>query len=236
MLWHSKILDDLVPMQVLLDGKDYSRIVKAYHRFAGQFVSVRQSSDNEVYVIDWKKYLTVNSDFKGFLKMKEIVAPNPVDWFDKNFKIFLAGSIELGKAENWQNELYQKFYDSEFYDKQNIFYDVTLINPRRNSWSAEFGYTSECEEFAKQVNWELEAMENSDLIIMYLQPESMSPVSLMEFGLYCGSLESKMIVCCPDGFWRKGNIEIMCKRYSIPLYNSKEDLINAVKEILKERN
>lgn len=171
--------------------------------------------------------------------MKMIKAPNPIDWFGGDFKIFLAGSIELGKAEDWQNRLFRKFYDSEFYDRicdrKSIFCDVTLINPRRDSWGSDFGYTTDSEEFVKQVNWELEALENSDLIIMYFQPGTMSPVSLMEFGLYCGSLESKMIVCCPDGFWRGGNVEIMCNRYSVPLFDNIEDLFDAVKEILKDR-
>jgi hypothetical protein len=27
----------------------------------------------------------------------------------------------------------------------------------------------------------------------------------------------KLLVCCPEGFWRKGNVEIVCARYGVPL-------------------
>jgi hypothetical protein len=41
----------------------------------------------------------------------------------------------------------------------------------------------------------------------------MSPVTLLEMGLHARS--KKLVVCCPDGFWRKGNVDIVCERYGI---------------------
>jgi hypothetical protein len=27
-------------------------------------------------------------------------------------------------------------------------------------------------------------------------------------------------VCCEEGFWRKGNVEVVCNRYGVRLYES----------------
>lgn len=37
---------------------------------------------------------------------------------------------------------------------------------------------------------------------------------MLELGLFA-QYGSKLIVCCPDGFYRKGNIDIVCERYKI---------------------
>jgi hypothetical protein len=32
-------------------------------------------------------------------------------------------------------------------------------------------------------------------------------------------------VCCPEGFWRRGNVEMVCRRHRIPLFATLDDLI-----------
>lgn len=59
---------------------------------------------------------------------------------------------------------------------------------------------------------------------MYFAPNSKSPISLLETGLF----KDKLLVCCPEGFYKKGNIDIVCKRNNIPQIN---DLNKAIKEI-----
>ena len=56
---------------------------------------------------------------------------------------------------------------------------------------------------------------------MYFAPDTKSPISLLELGLFADRKD--MIVVCPDGFWRKGNVEFVCKEYGIPLLNTLED-------------
>lgn len=41
-----------------------------------------------------------------------------------------------------------------------------------------------------------------------------------------------MIIVCPDGFWRKGNVEIIAKKYGQILVNDLETGINLLKERL----
>jgi hypothetical protein len=44
----------------------------------------------------------------------------------------------------------------------------------------------------------------------------------LELGLFAHS--GKIRVICPSGFWRKGNVDIVCQYYNIPLYENFDDL------------
>jgi hypothetical protein len=127
--------------------------------------------------------------------------------------VFLAGSIEMGKAEDWQTQLTQTFNEAG--------YDV--FNPRREDWDSSWTQDFENPQFFQQVTWELNALENSDLIIMYFSPGTKSPISLLELGIFAKS--GKIRVVCPDPFWRKGNVDIVCQYYNIPLYENFETLL-----------
>jgi hypothetical protein len=126
--------------------------------------------------------------------------------------VFLAGSIEMGVAENWQDRVGKFFHD--------LGYDI--FNPRREEWDSSWEQKFENPQFYQQVNWELNALESADLVIMYFDPSTKSPISLLELGLFARS--GKLRVVCPDGFWRKGNVEITCNYYKIPLHNNLETL------------
>lgn len=64
-------------------------------------------------------------------------------------------------------------------------------------------------------------MEQSDhIIFFFFDPTTYSPITLYEMGLHTKS--GKIFVICPDGFWRKGNVDIVCNRYNIPLFNDLE--------------
>jgi hypothetical protein len=69
-------------------------------------------------------------------------------------------------------------------------------------------------------------MENADLIALYFDPKTKSPISLLELGLFANS--KKLVVCCPEGFWRKGNVDVVCERYGI---RQVEDLLEIVQFI-----
>ena len=126
--------------------------------------------------------------------------------------IFLAGSIEMDKAIDWQ-----KYCEEALKDNYIIF------NPRRDEWDSSWSQTIENDNFNEQVTWELNALEKADIIIMYFAGNTMSPISLVEFGLYAQSNKMKVVV--EENFWRKGNIDIVCKRYNIEQFKTLEHLI-----------
>jgi hypothetical protein len=136
------------------------------------------------------------------------------------YKIFLAGSIEMGRAVEWQTEVARSL---EHVD--NLF----VINPRRDDWDSSWVQSIENEQFNSQVTWELKGLEEADLIIYYFVPGTQSPISLLELGLYANT-EKMVLVCCPEGFWRKGNVDIVCDRYNIPTY---ENLDFMIKDLMR---
>jgi hypothetical protein len=131
--------------------------------------------------------------------------------------IFLAGTIDMGNSEDWQKDVI------DFFKKDN----VNIFNPRRAAWDSSWEQTFENPQFYQQVNWELSALERADVIILYLAEGSKSPISLLEMGLH--AKEGKLVVYCPDKFYRSGNVQIVCDRYNIPLYKDFDKLINRVK-------
>ena len=76
------------------------------------------------------------------------------------------------------------------------------------------------EKFKEQVNWELDLINEADVIALYLQANTMSPISLLELGRHVK--DGKLVVCCLEGFWRRGNVQIVCDRYGIPLLDTEE--------------
>lgn len=118
-------------------------------------------------------------------------------------RIFLGGSIDMGRAANWQAELPQQLADLR----------VGWLNPRRADWNPAWKAEASEPEFRRQVEWELAALEDADIIILYFAAGTQSPISLLELGLYARS--GKLIVLAPDGFWRKGNIDITAERYGV---------------------
>jgi hypothetical protein len=138
--------------------------------------------------------------------------------------VFLAGSIEQGKAIDWQSQIWEKLKDIP---------GLGVLNPRRDKWDASWKQERGNNEFTKQVEWELSALESVDVVAMYFDPATKSPISLYELGLISHrftAFSPKAIVCCPDGFWRKGNIQIVCHRYGHKMVDTLDDLIESIKE------
>lgn len=140
----------------------------------------------------------------------------PAHFDDLSPSVFLAGSIEMGAAENWQEHITRLLADT----------DITILNPRRDDWDSSWVQSIHNPQFRQQVEWELSAMEHADVIVMHFEPNTKSPITLLEFGLFARS--GKLIVHCPDGFWRKGNVEVVAARYGVPLVSSIDELARAV--------
>lgn len=134
-------------------------------------------------------------------------------------RVFLAGSIEMDVAEQWQSKVIQCFCD-----------DVIFYNPRRENWDSSWKQDRNNPHFWQQVVWELDHLKRADIIYMYFDPDTKSPISLLELGLHAKS--KKMIVCCPDGFWRKGNVDVVCEYYKIPVYTDFATSLCALKRSL----
>ncbi|MEM9485660.1 MAG: nucleoside 2-deoxyribosyltransferase domain-containing protein [Cyanobacteria bacterium P01_F01_bin.116] len=145
-----------------------------------------------------------------------IKPPQSLDLKNWQHTVFLAGSIEMGLAENWQDSITQSLATT----------DLIFLNPRRDEWNISWEQTITNSNFREQVEWELEAQEKAAMIVMYFAPATKAPITLLELGLFAHS--GKLVVCCPEGFWRKGNVEVVCDRYHIPMVASLDALIETI--------
>jgi len=129
--------------------------------------------------------------------------------------LFLAGSIEMGSAIDWQAALTAQLPD-----------DVVVLNPRREGWDPSWRQAIDEPRFREQVEWELDGLDRAGVIAMWFAPETRAPITLLELGLHARS--GKLVVGCPDGFWRKGNVEVVCARFGVPLVGDWDRFVSAV--------
>lgn len=139
--------------------------------------------------------------------------------------IFLAGSIEMGKASNWQEETITII--EKLQKETKYFSDLIVYNPRRKDWDNSWEQKLINPNFYQQVNWELNALQKSQIIFFYFDANTISPISLLELGKF----HTKAIVVVNDEYLRKGNVDIFCEKYNVPIFNSIE---SALKNLFKK--
>lgn len=152
--------------------------------------------------------------------MIEVKAPKRISF--SKYTVFLAGSIEMDTADRWQEKLVSKF---------SMYDNLQFLNPRRDDWDKNIKQSISDPKFSEQVNWELDGIETADVVVFYFDPKTMSPITLLELGYVIGSGQ-EAIICCPDGFWRKGNIEIMAQREHVTLVNTFNELCEELLQYL----
>jgi hypothetical protein len=141
----------------------------------------------------------------------------------RKFTVFTAGSIEMGAAVNWQRLMVT----------QLNHLPITVCNPRKGKWDQSITQQAEDKFFKQQVDWELDALEQADVICFFFDTETKSPVSLLELGLWSAS--DKVVVCCGEEYWKAGNVQLTCKRYGITCVEKFEQLVPLVEEMLIEK-
>lgn len=137
------------------------------------------------------------------------------------WKVFLAGTIDNGDSIDWQADFCHRVVDRNW----------DIYNPRRKYWNTKWTQSIDNPQFKQQVEWELKHMEKADIIIYNFLPDSKSPITFFELGLYSADPNKDIRVCCPPEFYRYGNIQIYCKHFGIELYNDIYDLIFDIQHI-----
>lgn len=149
--------------------------------------------------------------------MIEIKAPKRVPTSIEKPKIFLAGSIEQGKAIEWQKDVVQSL----------VPYNVMVLNPRRTNWNAS--WKDGDKNITRQINWELSGINMSDAVFFYFDPNTLSPITLLEFGK-CIAWDVKRFIVCPKGYWRRQNVLVTAKWHHERIYDS---LDQGIDELVK---
>jgi nucleoside 2-deoxyribosyltransferase len=157
--------------------------------------------------------------------MLHLKAPEKFDFDDEEtVNIFLAGSIEMGNAEPWQERLVEKFKDA----------NCVFFNPRRTDWDSSWVQDpTPGTKFHEQVTWELDHINYADLVVFYFDPNTQSPITLLELGYVLGA-DIPLIVCCPDGYFRKGNVVITSKMCGVSVLNTFDELIDELTQHIND--
>ena len=168
-------------------------------------------------------------NIKIFTAPEQIV---PALSYDK--KIFLAGSIEMGKAEQWQQEVvdlfFRKFNQLKTADRDKK--QLAIFNPRRIDWNENLEQVYENPVLNQQINWELTALEWSDIVYFYFDSNTISPISLLELGTY----KEKAVVYCSENYLRKANVDVYCERFKIKQVNAHQEAVNLITNSLIKTN
>ncbi len=135
--------------------------------------------------------------------------------------IFLGGQIDNGNASLWQKRVAEEL---------DGYSDILILDPRRDNWDTTLDNDIKCPQFFEQVSWELQAQEIAHTILYVFAPDAVSaqtskaPITLLELGLFIGST-AELLVVCPPGYYRKGNVDIVCKRYGLRVYESIDEMM-----------
>lgn len=84
--------------------------------------------------------------------------------------------------------------------------------------------------FVAQVDWEMDHAKLADVVVIYFVPSTQAPISLLELGMYATMYGGeKVVVCCPMGFWKRGNVRLVCRRFGVECVESVEELERIVR-------
>lgn len=122
--------------------------------------------------------------------------------------IFLAGS--MGQDENgvtWRDSIAEQLSGR---------YDV--LDPTCHNHAS-----LDAQGMKRHIQWELDAMELADKILLRFLPDAESPISLIELGLY--TFTDKLIVVCPKGFYKHNYLHVLCEKYNTPFLSNLEEAL-----------
>ena len=156
--------------------------------------------------------------------IRHFIAPEQADKGQGRIKLFFGGSIELGKAEDWQARLFDHLCARPYADQLDVY------NPRRGgSWDPSWNNNESCAPFREQVDWELYHQKDADLLLYYFAADTISPISLFELGLFHGH---KPVVGVDPAYTRIGNLMVTKDHFDLDINLGWDEFIKALEQRL----
>ncbi|KAI0483958.1 hypothetical protein GGR56DRAFT_1530 [Xylariaceae sp. FL0804] len=135
--------------------------------------------------------------------------------------IFLAGSTSMRNETDWREVLSSSL----------SALPITIYNPARSDWDSSWREEFDFAPYREQVLWELDKQAVADVVVVYFHPATQAVISLLELGL-SARLAGKVIAVCPRGYWKRGNVQIVCHKYGIEMLDDIDELPGAVEKKL----
>lgn len=167
-----------------------------------------------------------NVNYNGEIDAIRIITPPSFITLDNSrTSVFLAGSIEMDKAEQWQQRFIDEFISQ--YERGSSGRFVDIFNPRRANWDITAKQSIEDPVFYQQVRWELDYLEDAKVRVFYFAPDTLSPISLLEFGKFFDYPNT--FLCVNSAYQRAGNLEVFANKYKIKIHRDFGDIIRKIK-------
>ncbi len=160
-------------------------------------------------------------------RVKVITPPSFITLDTNNTSVFLGGSIEMDKAELWQEQFIKEFVP--LYEASNLGRCIDILNPRRANWDINIKQSIEDPAFYQQVRWELDYLEDATARVFYFAPNTLSPISLLEFGKFF--TYPNTFLCVNPDYQRAGNLEVFAHKYKIKIHRNFDEIIHKIKWI-----
>lgn len=131
--------------------------------------------------------------------------------------VFLAGTTSKVDASDWRETLSSSLSEVP----------ITIYNPYRADWDSTWLEDIKFSPYREQVLWELDKQAKADLVVVYFHPATQAPISLLEFGL-SAQVPGKVIAVCPERFWKRGNVQIVCQKFGVEFLENVDGLHEAI--------
>lgn len=155
----------------------------------------------------------------------QVITPNDLEQqpLYPTRSIFLAGPTEIPWRAGFIAALRQRLTAT----------NTTIFDPFQPKWDSTWKEDVDRDpRFAAQVAWELTAQDRATAVAVFFHADSKAPVSLLELGLCARS--GKAVVGCEPGYWKRGNVQAVCRRYGLPLADSLNGLADMAAQKLRE--
>lgn len=137
-------------------------------------------------------------------------------------RIFLlAGASEMDSSSRWQETV------ASFISKAG---HIALCSRLQDSKLSTSSF--ENAHFFQVRSWELDALELAEFVVFHLDASSKSPEGILELGYAAAKFPKKVCVICPEGFWCKGLVDILCYREDLMKYKSVEEMLDALNQMI----
>ncbi|THC97165.1 hypothetical protein EYZ11_003330 [Aspergillus tanneri] len=131
--------------------------------------------------------------------------------------VFLAGTTSKIDMSDWRETLSASLSDVP----------VTIYDPYRADWDSSWREDINFAPYRKQVEWELDKQDKADIVVIHFHPATQAPVSLLEFEIWA-RVPGKVITVCPEGYWKRGNVQIVCRKFGVEMVDNVDGLKEAV--------
>ncbi|KAH8697962.1 hypothetical protein BGW36DRAFT_379748 [Talaromyces proteolyticus] len=132
--------------------------------------------------------------------------------------VFLAGTTTKVDKIDWRDTVTNSL----------LGLPITIYNPHRPDWDSSWQEDISYPPFRNQVLWELDKQEKADIVVFYFHPATTAMVSLLEFGLSARA-PGKSIVVCPEGYCKRGNVQLVCEKFGVQMVEKMETIQQLVR-------